>query len=317
MDKERLVATSARFARSVLSNLVATVMPTFYMRAIGESGRGPADETALEVATYHAECFRDYARVLGEAVGSGGDCFNGKRVLEYGPGDFPGTALMMLASGAASVTCVDRFPLLAWSVFNLEMLEKLVQGLPEQGKDAALRAFVDPSRPEKGFNPARLRYQVSASGLSGLRGAVDLVVSRAVLEHVNDLAATFLDIEAALVPGGVAVHQVDLKSHRLHQRNELDFLTWPDWMWKAMFSGKGAPNRLRVDSYRRAIAGTSLDTLLMDPIDLYPAEIIQQVRPQLPTAFAGLSNEELSWKAFWLVQRKREPPSARTPRKMH
>lgn len=317
MDKERLVATSARFARAALSNLVATVMPTFYMRATGESGRGPADETALEVAAYHAECCRDYTRVLDEAVGSGGGRFDGKRVLEYGPGDFPGTALMMLASGAASVTCVDRFPLLAWSVFNQEMLEKLLQGLPEQGKDATLRAFVNPLRPEKGFNPARLRYQVSASGLSGLRGAVDLVVSRAVLEHVNNLAATFLDIEAALVPGGIAVHLVDLKSHRLHQRNELDFLTWPDWMWKAMFSGKGAPNRLRVDSYRRAIAGTSLDTLLMDPIDLYPAEIIQQVRPQLPIAFAALSNEELSWKAFWLVQRKREPPSAQTPRKTH
>ena len=193
-------------------------------------------------------------------------------MLEYGPGDFPGTALMMLASGAASVTCVDRFPLLTWSVFNLEMLVRLLQGLPEQGKDAALRAFVDPSRPENGFDPNFLRYIVSGSGLSGLRESIDLVVSRAVLEHVNDLGATFLDIEAALVGGGVAVHLVDLRSHRLHQKNELDFLTWPDWMWKAMFSGKGAPNRLRVDAYRREIAGTSLDTLLIDPIDLYPTE---------------------------------------------
>src|SRR4029077_4841255 len=109
---------------------------------------------------------------------------------------------------------------------------------------------------EQALAARRIEYLVRPSGLSGLSGQADLVISRAVLEHVDDLAATFADMASALRPGGIAVHQVDLKSHGLHQRNPLDFLSWPPALWRLMYSHKGVPNRWRVTHYRELLRKT-------------------------------------------------------------
>jgi len=140
--------------------------------------------------------------------------------------------------------------------------------------------------------------------LSGLKDEVDLVFSRAVLEHVNNLQASFHDMYAALKPGGIAIHLVDLKSHGLHRDNPLDFLAWPSWLWSMMYSAKGVPNRLRVDAYRKAVAQSGFDLIEMKPTLLASAEDIQAVRPQLADCFKSLSDEDLSCLGFWLVCRK-------------
>lgn len=302
------IKDASRAARAILSNLLASYAPAFYVRLTGQTGRGSAPESAQDIANYFRRCFDDYCEQLGLNLEQAQNWLRGQCLLEYGPGDVPGVALLMLAYGADKVICVDRFPLAQSTPKQIEVLEQLVEGLVGEAKQRVATCFYVAGDPRSGLRRDRLEYVIKPSGLSGLREAVDCIYSRAVLEHVNDLEATFKDIAKALKPGGITIHQVDLKSHGLHRENSLDFLTWPTWLWDLMYSGKGVPNRWRIDCYRRAIDTSGLKLQLLEPTLRAQPEDIAEVRPYLARAFKELPDEDLSWLGFWLVAHK--PASA-------
>lgn len=290
-----------RIIHAMLTDQIAHFAPRLYVKLTGQTGRGAARESAREIADYFKQCFEEYFQALQVAPREIGRYLARKRVLEYGPGDLPGVALLMVAHGAESATCVDRFPLMSASPRNIEVLRRILDGLQGEERERAASCFVRFDDPASGLNEQRIRYLVRPSGLSGLRDAADLIISRAVLEHVNDLSATFADMRNALTGAGVAVHQVDLKSHGLHRRNPLDFLSWPTHWWSRMYGHKGVPNRWRINRYREALAETGLRTLVLEPTLLADKRDIEEVRPHLATPFRAVSDEDLSWLGFWLV----------------
>lgn len=292
-----------RMARAMLTDQVAWLAPSLYVRLTGQTGRGD-DEGVARTADYFRACFRDYFQVAGMPGGQTETYLEGKHVLEYGPGDLPGVALLMIAHGAESVICVDRFPLCRLSDSCIQVLQNLLDALEEGQRERAEQCFVRRGEPASGLNPQRIHYMVKPSGLSGLTDWADLVISRAVLEHVNNLPATFLDMRDALHAHGIAVHQVDLKSHGLHRRSQLDFLTWPSPLWALMYGHKGVPNRWRVDRYRKILAEVGLETVTLEATALAQQREIDEVRPYLARPFRELSDEDLSWLGFWLVCRR-------------
>lgn len=88
----------------------------------------------------------------------------------------------------------------------------------------------------------------------------DLIVSRAVLEHVEDPELSIERMARALRPGGVMLHKIDLRDHGLfsHRHHELTFLGVPRWLWRRMSHGTGRPNRALVHRYRAALECTTL-----------------------------------------------------------
>lgn len=296
---------TVRALRAIATNQVARLSPGMYVSLTGETGRGRDAASAQDVAGYFRTCFDDYAAKLGMSPEAFSIWLRDKRILEYGPGDVPAMGLLLLAHGARSVVCVDRFPLIRLSPENRAIIAAVLAGLDGELLQRAQAAFSIPGNIDSGFAPDRLRYAVRPNGLSGERGTADLIISRAVLEHVNDLPATFKDMSDALAPGGIAIHQVDLKSHGLHEANPLDFLTWPAWLWHFMYSHKGVPNRERPGAYRHAIAGTGLEILEMTPTALYPGEVVTAVQPHLPNRFRTERNDDLAWQGFWLRLRRR------------
>lgn len=296
--------TARRIVRAVLTNQIARFAPGLYLRLTGQTGRG-GDEVRLDdVGSYFQQCVDDYLIQLKAAIKAEQDYFNGKRILEYGPGDLPGVAMALIAKGASQVVCVDRFPMVKLSPKNLQIVRILVERMEFEEREKLAGSFVQSGKPESGFNSEKIDYLVRPSGLSGLKSEIDVIVSRAVLEHVNDLNSTFGDMYAALKPGGIAIHLVDLKSHGLHLENPLDFLNWPAWLWSLMYSAKGVPNRLRVDAYREAAGRAGLKILKMSPTMIADQKDIEAVRPQLARQFRTLSNDDLSWMGFWLVCQK-------------
>ena len=294
-----------RVVRAVATDQLARLAPKSYLRLTGQTGRGAEEETPAEIAAYYRRCFADYLAVLGLAEREARDYFDGKRILEYGPGDMPGMAMLFYAYGAEQVICIDRFPMVNWSAKNRAVLTCLCEGLdgaPRQRASEWLRAAAHGSAGSTAGGA--ISYLVKSSGLSSLKNAVDLVVSRAVLEHVDDLAATFADMYQALRDGGVAVHQVDLKSHGLHRHNPLDFLTWPSWLWTLMYGHKGVPNRWRVDRYRQLVDAQGFRVVKLAVTTLAEPSDIAEVRPRLAAPFRTLSDEDLSWLGFWLLVRK-------------
>lgn len=291
--------------KAVASNQLARFAPALYIKLTGQTGRGDSkSENSVDIAEYFRQCVTDYRDVLGIPQSEFADFLRDKVVLEYGPGDIPGVALLLVALGARKVYCVDRFPLVQISSKNLDVIRQLAAHLTEQERARFEQCFYDLNNPNEGFNSKRIEYLVRCNGLSGLQNEIDLVLSRAVLEHVNDLEATFGDMKQAMKGGALAVHQVDLRSHGLHISNPLDFLLPPTWLWQLMHSHKGVPNRWRVDHYENIVRQLGVERIVFEPIDLYATEQVTAIYPQLATVFKQVSAAQLLWQGFWLVFRK-------------
>lgn len=298
----------ARVLRAVATNQLARFSPGLYVRLTGQTGRGTAaEEGAADIAQYFRDCVDAYFDRLQVAPADIPAYLEGKTLMEYGPGDLPGVAALMVARGARKVYCVDRFPLVNLSPKNARVLGDLIDGCRGNERDRLLACLANPDDPAAGFAPGRIEYLVRPSGLSGLHTAVDLVFSRAVLEHVNDLEATFADMVAAMRPGAAAIHQVDLRSHGLHKANPLDFLAWSPTLWQLMYSHKGVPNRWRIDRYRAIVERLPVDLLALEPTKRASPEDLAEVRQVLAAPFRALTDQDLSWLGFWLLMRKRGP----------
>lgn len=307
MKNKNLLPALTRIVQATLTNQVARYAPALYVRLTGQTGRGAREVRLDEVGDYFQTCFDDYFEKLDLPETARSAFLHDKHIMEYGPGDLPGVALLMIAHGARHVVCVDRFAMVRMSPKNARIAEIMLERLPQPQRDRANACFKQPGHPGSGFDAKCIEYRVQPNGLSGLANAVDLVISRAVLEHVNDLPATFRDMYAALKPGGIALHLVDLKSHGLHRDNPLDFLSWPTWLWAAMYSAKGVPNRLRVDAYRDAVRQSGLETVALTPTALAAEADVRAIRTELAAPFKSLSDADLSCLGFWLVCRK--PPA--------
>lgn len=292
--------------KAIASNQIARFAPGLYVKITGQTGRGDsATETAADIAQYFRQCVVDYLDTLSIPQGERASYLQDKVVLEYGPGDIPGVALLLVAYGARKVYCVDRFPLVSIASKNLGVIHQLAGMLGETERQRFNQCFKNPQALEEGFNSEYIEYLVRPNGLSGLQGKVDIVLSRAVLEHVNDLDATFDDMVRAMKPDALAVHQVDLRSHGLHVSNPLDFLSPPHWLWQLMHSHKGVPNRWRADRYSQILSRHGFHSDIFRPTDKYSAEVVSAQRKQLAAPFRHLDDEQLSWQGLWLVFRNK------------
>lgn len=101
------------FAKAVLSNQLARFAPAAYIQLTRHTGRGEEEQTPAQIADYFIQCCHDYRKQLKLDELEFASFLSGKRVLEYGPGDILGVALLMYAHGAEAVHCFDRFPLTA------------------------------------------------------------------------------------------------------------------------------------------------------------------------------------------------------------
>jgi SAM-dependent methyltransferase len=192
----------------------------------------------------------------------------GLRVLELGPGEDLGVALRFLAAGAAEVACIDRFEFEAEPEWEHEVYRGLLADLDAEQR-ARLEGMVSPAGELDRGDGSRLE---TVRGVGIEEGAArlgerrfDLIVSVAVLEHVYDLAAAFSAMDALLAPGGLMLHQVDLRDHGMFSgggRHPLEFLTIPPAVYRAMTSHTGAPNRERIGSYRTLLAELGHDATI-------------------------------------------------------
>jgi hypothetical protein len=112
---------------------------------------------------------------------------------------------------------------------------------------------------------------------------------------------TFKDMKTSLKPGGIIIHKVDLKSHKLDRYRDLDFLTWPSILYRLMYSNKGLPNRYRIDKYKKLINEYGFKCIKLIPSTKISKEKIDAVRPYLSAPFRNLQTEDLAWLNFWMI----------------
>jgi SAM-dependent methyltransferase len=184
----------------------------------------------------------------------------GGDVLEIGPGDSLATGLSILAAGANSYTCVDRFP----GDYISPTARALYLGMAEEWSarhpSRPWPEWLDPSCfPEHYGHKVTIRHSAVESFNS--TSTYDVICSHQVAQHVSDLDA-FAQVNArSLRRSGVAVHKIDFGPMGPWRRHTdpAEFLAVPEAIWRISTSARGGPNRERLSSFVRAFRAVGLD----------------------------------------------------------
>jgi len=280
-------------------------------------------EQSVEYVNRVYEDYLEYGRI-------GSDELIGGKVLELGPGDNLGVALRFAAAGASRVVATDRFVPVRDPAREEAIYRALSDELPGEARSrvAAAAAGERFTIGDAGIELLEETPIEEAPAILGER-SFDLIVSRAVLEHVYDLETAVASMDELLRPGGLMVHKVDLSDHGLFSlggHNPLTFLTVSDRTYRWMGEkSAGLPNRRRIDWYRDELEGmgympeflvthmagseTELEPHVpLDEVagDARSAAVVGEVRQGLNRRWRDLPTDDLAVTGFMLVARKPE-----------
>jgi len=173
----------------------------------------------------------------------------GKTVLEFGPGSSFALGIAALLSGAERYYAFDMIDHTV-DLRNLMVFDAMVEmfrkraSIPAQGWSEHVFPFLDDGRFPSDLLPdslleqtllpervQRLRADLENRGnvyfrprfardiaFAELDSPVDLIFSESVLEHVDDLAATYQAFARWLAPTGIMAHLLDYSAHGLTPR---------------------------------------------------------------------------------------------------
>jgi SAM-dependent methyltransferase len=193
-----------------------------------------------ESLAYIKSVFNDYKKV------SGKEKFYGK-VLELGPGDSDGVGLLFLSDGASHVDLADRF----YSARDSEQQKRI--------SDCLMAEYPRLSQLKPDLDKYLTRYYgEDASGekfFDKREGGYDMIVSRAVLEHVDDPELVIRKMYTSLNQEGCLIHKVDLRDHGMFSpgKSAVKFLEVPGFLYKLMTCGSGLPNRYLFHRYKQLL----------------------------------------------------------------
>lgn len=267
---------------------------------VGGRGRGLEGEAG---ARYFTSVVEDYEFIAAHAgvVSDPTALFRDRRVLELGPGNTRAVALLALSRGAKSWSGADRFDVITDSEARLAPIYEPLLA----------RAGLNPRFETAGALLANTTMHRDPRELAAAGRHADLVISRAVLEHVRDLDALFAGLREATSDDAVLIHKVDLRSHGFHFVNDLDFLRFSVSEWDAMTANTGEPNRLRASAYLELARRHGFSVVHFSAARLLPRPSVEAVRGELAEPFASMSLDELSVVGIWLVLvRERHPLAA-------
>ena len=190
-----------------------------------------------------------------------------KVVAELGPGDSLGIGLAALISGADKYYGLDVIEF-ANKESNMEIFDDLVElflnrsSIPDDNEFPRLKPLLDSYEfPSYMFSDNYFETILSKDRLDKiralivpvsndvsdyisikyivpwdkdkviLRNSVDMIISQAVLEHVNDLDGSYIAMHKWLKPGGFMSHEIDFKCHRISANWDYHW-TCSDFIWK-------------------------------------------------------------------------------------
>ncbi|MGC2414140.1 MAG: class I SAM-dependent methyltransferase [Stellaceae bacterium] len=184
-------------------------------------------------------------------------------VLEIGSGWFPIAGIVARLAGAERVFLTDITPHMDQQTFLtarqivLDRLDEVATRF-DIDPNAARGRLIDAGTPKE----LELIYLTPFDITAVPDGLLDLVISRACLEHipVPDLEVLMAGLRPKLKRNGFMAHAIDNSDHFSHidpTVSRVNFLTWSEAKHRLIWQfGKGGENRLRhheyADLFRRA-----------------------------------------------------------------
>lgn len=186
-----------------------------------------------------------------------------RTLVELGPGHTLGVGLMMLLMGGDKYYAIDAVRHLSPDR-NLNILSELEamlcshEPIPNDQDCAEIKPdlddysfpseILDKKREDNWLSPERLsiiRNALSGTMVDGpisylmpnsqgydiASGSIDMVLSQAVMEHVDRVDEVYRECRRWLKPGGLMSHQIDFRCHDTAPAWN-GHLAYPDWMWR-------------------------------------------------------------------------------------
>ncbi len=230
--------------------------------------------------------------------------FGNKHVLELGPGPDLGTGFVILALGAQSYTAIDKYELVSKTPENFyKVLFEQLKGYPTYKRaQTALGQFQ-----KQGLSDYFSYTCKSSFSLEFSFRKFDVLVSQAVLEHLDDVRKIFDTLRPALGTNAIMGHEVDLGTHTrwLRVLDPLNLLRYSDTTYK-LLKFSGSPNRLRMCDYQDILDQLGFEKVKTRPLIVLSGDYVKEVKPSLYKTFRSYSNKELEVKSFYLLATKVE-----------
>lgn len=246
----------------------------------------------MDQADYIANIFDKHIRFAGLA-----DRLHDKVILELGPGDSAGSALLaygfgaraiLLDAGSFAVRDIQFYKMLAES-FRLMGLEQ-----PEIDDAVTLDDVLSATGAKYLTEGLNSFAQIET-------GSVDLLYSQAVLEHVrkHEFIMTMNECRRVISSEGIISHSIDLKDHLGGGLNNLRF---SEDLWESNFFAKSGfyTNRVRFSEMCRYFKESSFEVEVMQ-VDMW--EKLPITRHEIDSSFSVFSDQDLCVKGFDVLLR--------------
>lgn len=182
-----------------------------------------------------AKAVRDYAEIAARH----GLSLAGQRVCVVGSGGGLGIGIALLEAGVGQAVLQEPF----------------APQRPARDKKLLAPALIDKYLVSDGqaLRPRDERLLLVRDTLEQFAaakpGSVDFIVSKSVLEHVENLDSLIAASARLLQPGGINIHFVDLRDH--YFRYPFEMLAYTQETWDRWLKASNTLNRLRRNDYER------------------------------------------------------------------
>jgi hypothetical protein len=216
----------------ILARLARRSLPRPAMRGLLDHGLlvRPGMETSMP-----ERALERYVTTLQEH----GHMLAGKRVLVLGYGGHFAVGVELLRRGAAHVVLCDPF-----APPNDRRNERL---LPEYAAYLQREDGHVVPLPER---ITLLREDVRRTAAAGTLAPVDIILTNAVFEHLDDVESVTGALAALTGPSGLHLHFIDLSDH--FRKYPFEMLCYSDTTWRKWLNPGSNLNRYRLGDYRRA-----------------------------------------------------------------
>ncbi|MBL4852010.1 MAG: class I SAM-dependent methyltransferase [Gammaproteobacteria bacterium] len=222
----------------------------------------------------------------------------GKTILEIGPGDSIATALVAACYGANAIL-LDAG---SFATTDIEQYRKLAKGLKSKGLNVPDISKAETLDEMLAVCGGRYLTQGLASFSSIETGAVDLIFSQAVLEHVrkHEFVKTMQECFRVLTLKGVVSHRVDLKDHLGGSLNNLRF---NERIWESEFFVRSGfyTNRIRFSEMINMFEEVKF---MVEVCDVRRWQCLPIKRQSLADDFNYFSDNELMVSGFDVLMHK-------------
>lgn len=301
MSAKKLLATlpGVIVMARILKNHLDGIRQRLHLGSYRIDGVTHLHKSIDESVAYVLDVFEDYFRYGGidkEAV-------EGRKVLEIGPGDSLGVALLMAGLGAKQVVSIDRFFTYRDPTRERQILARLVDAA-SAGARERMKGCLDSENRIVGDT---IRYipdvPIERALEKVCRIRFDYIISRSVLEHVSDINETYACLRTLIEDGGLMIHKVDLSNHSIIEVHPLQFLTYSQRVWRAMSSNLSRVNRARWLQHRAALERNRFTIERFGVTKLLEVAQVRSIRPRLRSPFREMTDEELRIHGFYIACR--------------